>query len=273
MERLRIVIKGAGDLASGVAHRLYRSGFVPVMTELEHPLVVRRTVSFAEAIYSGEATVEGVTAKRVMNLEEAMEYRRKRIIPVLPDVSGQVILEMRPHVLIDATVAKENLGTSIDDAPVVIALGPGFYAGKDVHAVVETKRGHYLGRVIWEGPAIANTGIPGEIGGFSHERLLRAPVDGTFTAVKAIGDLVKAGDIVGNVGGHPVESTIPGMLRGLIKDGITVTSGMKIGDVDPRADRDSCFTISDKARAVAGGVLEAMLAASKNYGNWGIDIV
>lgn len=254
-----VLIKGAGDLASGVAHRLYRCGFVPVMTELPEPLVIRRTVAFAEAVYSREMTVEGVRAVLAKTPEEALELRDQGVIPVIADAAGEAVRTLRPMVLVDAIIAKRNTGTRLSDAPVVIALGPGFYAGGDTHAVVETQRGHHLGRVIWEGAAIPNTGEPGDVQGYSHERLLRAPADGTFTACRSIGDEVVAGEIVGHVDNRPVQSRINGMLRGLIKDGIKVTGGLKIGDVDPRLEREYCYTISDKARAVAGGVLEAML--------------
>lgn len=261
MQNTLVLIKGAGDLATGVAHRLYNSGFIPIMTELQQPLVVRRTVSFAEAVYSGEVAVEGVKAVLALDIQDALNNVRKGIIPVLIDEQGKTVQELKPRVLIDAIMAKRNTGTSKNDAPVVIALGPGFKAGQDVHAVVETKRGHYLGRVIWEGEAIPNTGEPGPVMGVSRQRLLRAPGDGIFTSVKNIGEEVKTGEVIGYVNNLPVLAEIDGMLRGLIKSGIEVTTGLKVGDIDPRLDRDYCFTISDKARSVAGGVLEAMLRA------------
>ncbi|MCL6636116.1 MAG: EF2563 family selenium-dependent molybdenum hydroxylase system protein [Peptococcaceae bacterium] len=256
---LVIVIKGSGELASGVAHRLYQSGFRPVMTELPGPLVVRRTVSFAEAVFAGETRVEGVPAVLAGSPEEAGAIRRRGVIPVVVDPGGKTVETLKPDVLVDATMAKRNTGIRITDAPVVIALGPGFKAGEDVHAVVETKRGHYLGRVIWAGPAIPDTGEPDPVNGHTHDRVVRAPAAGVFAAARNIGDRVEAGDTLGFVGGHPVKALIGGVLRGLIRDGSTVGRGLKIGDVDPRGVKEHCYSISDKARAVAGGVLEAIM--------------
>lgn len=254
-----MLVKGAGDLASGVAHRLHRCGFVPVLTEIPRPLAVRRTVAFASAVEEGEVTVEGVRAAPAAGPEEALRLRAAGVIPVIVDPAGEMVRILQPIVLVDAVMAKRNTGTRITDAPAVIALGPGFHAGKDAHAVVETKRGHYLGRVIWEGTALPDTGEPEPVSGYSFQRVLRAPAAGIFTAVRKIGELVRAGDVVGFVGEHPVRAEISGVLRGLIAGGRPVEKGMKVGDVDPRGQVDYCFTISDKARAVAGGVLEAML--------------
>jgi xanthine dehydrogenase accessory factor len=251
------LVKGAGDLATGVALRLHRAGFDVVMTEIAVPTVVRRTVAFAEAVWDGEAVVEGVVGVRVATATEARHALGRRRIPVLVDPDASVRLELLPLVLVDAIVAKRNLGTRLTDAPAVIALGPGFVAGVDAHAVVETMRGHTLGRVIHEGAALPNTGIPGEIGGRGAERVLRAPVEGMFAPLAIIGDRVTAGDVVAQVEGEPVVTTIDGVLRGLLRAGIAVTPGFKVGDVDPRADPDHCFTVSDKALSVAGGVLEA----------------
>ncbi|MZP30056.1 EF2563 family selenium-dependent molybdenum hydroxylase system protein [Heliobacterium undosum] len=259
MQKERVLIKGAGDLASGVANRLFQCGFVPIMTELAEPLVVRRTVSFAEAVYQGETTVEGVKALRVKTADEAMAWRERGVIPVLVDPDDRSLESLNPTYYIEATIRKRNDGLTMDKAPFVIALGPGFCAGKDVHAVVETKRGHDLGRVIYAGYAIADTGIPGEVGGYRQERLLRAPVAGVFSACREIGDQVAEGEPVGTVEGQPVKAQIAGIVRGLVKDGISVTAGLKIGDVDPRLEKAYCYTISDKARAIGGGVLEAML--------------
>ncbi len=258
-----VLIKGAGDLASGVAHRLSRCGFTPVMTELPRPLVVRRTVSFAEAVYVGEITVEGVRAVLADDVQQAKELVSQGVIPVIIDEKGETVQQLKPQVVIDAIMAKKNTGTKKDDAEIVIALGPGFTAGVDVHAVVETKRGHYLGRVIWQGAAIPNTGKPGPVMGISTKRLLRAGKDGIFTACKEIGERVASGDTVGWIDNTAVRAEIDGVLRGLIHSGVSVTAGLKIGDIDPRAEYDYCFTISDKARAVAGGVLEAMLTLMK----------
>nr|WP_277998722.1 selenium-dependent molybdenum cofactor biosynthesis protein YqeB [Moorella sulfitireducens] len=254
-----VVIKGAGDLASGVAHRLHQAGFLVIMTEIPRPTVIRRAVAFAEAVYSGATTVEGVTARLVTGPEEALAQTMRGEIAVMVDPEARVIAALRPEIIVDAILTKTNLGTSIDQAPIVIALGPGFTAGRDAHAVVETKRGHYLGRVIWEGEALPNTGIPGEVMGYTEARVLRAPADGIFKGCKVIGDPVAAGEIVAMVGEVPLPARISGVLRGILHDGLEVTPGMKAGDIDPRGERDYCFTISEKARAVAGGVLEAIL--------------
>jgi xanthine dehydrogenase accessory factor len=256
-ENCRVVIRGAGDLASGVAHRLWYAGFDVIMLELPAPLVVRRTVSFAAAVFTGSAVVEGVWARLCDGASEAEHLLAKRIIPVLVDPDGTQAL--RPQVLVDAILAKKNTGTTMQDAQVVIALGPGFTAGVDVHAVIETKRGHNLGRAIYSGTAAANTGIPGEVGGFSTERLLRAPADGIFLTSRQIGELVAAGETVATVDGQAVTANVGGMLRGLLFPGTAVKKGMKVGDIDPRGHEADCFTISDKARAVAGGVLEAIM--------------
>lgn len=267
MPDLLILIKGAGDLASGVAHRLYRCGFVPVMTELPRPLVVRRTVAFAEAVYAGDVTVEDVPASLADRLDDIQSLRRQGVIPVMVDPAVESVHYLKPAILVDATMAKRNTGTAISDAPVVIALGPGFWAGKDVHVVIETKRGHYLGRVIREGAALPDTGEPEPVNGYTHERLLRAPAEGIFSACRQIGDRITAGEMVGFIGEYPVKAEINGILRGLIRDGCGVKKGLKIGDIDPREKPDYCYTISDKARAVAGGVLEAMLYLTRGANN------
>ncbi|MGI9861739.1 selenium-dependent molybdenum cofactor biosynthesis protein YqeB [Moorella naiadis] len=254
-----VVIKGAGDLASGVAHRLHRAGFPVIMTEIPRPMVIRRAVAFAEAVYSDTVTVEGVAARLVPSPAAALAAIAQGEIAVLVDPRAEVISALKPQVVVDAILAKTNLGTHIDQAPIVIALGPGFRAGRDAHAVIETKRGHYLGRVIWDGEAAANTGIPGEVMGYAAERVLRAPAEGIFKGCRAIGDVVTAGETVATISGVPMKAGISGVLRGLLHDGLKVTPGMKAGDVDPRGERDYCFTISDKARAIAGGVLEAIL--------------
>jgi xanthine dehydrogenase accessory factor len=259
-DRPPALIKGAGDLATGVALRLLRAGFAVAMTEVQRPTAVRRTVAFAEAVYEGRAVVEGVAAVRVATCAEVAVAWRRGEVPVVVDPEAAILGELEPAVLVDAILAKRNLGTSVDDAPAVIALGPGFVAGRDAHAVVETKRGHRLGRVIWEGQALPNSGIPGEVSGRSEERLLRSPVDGVFHAQLAIGLPVASGQTVGRVGDVAVLSRLDGVLRGLLHDGLEVTAGFKLGDVDPRAEREHCFTVSDKALAVAGGVLEAACA-------------
>ena len=261
------MIRGAGDLASGIALRLWHSGFDVVMTEIEQPTSIRRTVSFARAVTDMRADVEDVSAQRAENVTHAKELLKRDILPVFVDPECGILSELRPDVLVDAILAKRNLGTKITDAPIVIGVGPGFEAGADCHAVVETMRGHTLGRVIYEGSALANTNIPGLIGGFAGERVLRAPADGIFRAALAIGDTVQAGDIAGYVGGEPMICTIGGVLRGLLADGTTAHKGMKSGDVDPRGKKEYCYTVSDKALAVAGGVLEAILHLYSDKGS------
>lgn len=251
------VVKGAGDLATGVALRLHRVGFHVLMTEVARPTVIRRTVAFAEAVHQGRCEVEGIEAVLVDGAAGVRVAFDRGAVAVLVDPEAKAAIAMSPLLLVDAIIAKRNLGTRIGDARAVVALGPGFRAGVDAHAVVETMRGHDLGRVLWQGEALANTGIPGEIGGHGAERVLRAPNAGTFTGLRAIGDRVEPGDRVGEVDGEPVLTSIGGVLRGLLHDGLTVTPGFKVGDVDPRAAREHCFTVSDKALAVAGGVLEA----------------
>lgn len=257
-----ILIRGAGDLASGVALRLHRSGLKVVMTDLERPTAIRRTVCFSQAILFGKAKVEDVTAVRAETMDDVRRILAAGNIPVLADPAADCRHGLRPDVLVDAILAKKNLGTKIDDAPLVIALGPGFSAGEDCHAVIETMRGHTLGRVIRSGPAIPNTNIPGLIGGFAGERVLRAPCDGIFTAVHRIGDTVEEGETIGFVEGQPMKCTISGVLRGVLDDGVSVKKGMKSGDVDPRCKPEYCTTISDKALAVGGGVVEAVLYLS-----------
>lgn len=254
-----VVVKGGGDLATGVAHRLHRAGMRVVITELPRPTVIRRPVAFASAVFEGEISVEGVTARRVESVTQALACLDEGVVPVLVDPQAGVVRELRPDVVVDATIAKRNLGTHISDAPIVVALGPGFTAGVDCHAVVETARGHYLGRVITQGQATPNTGVPGAVLGYTEERVIRAPCGGVFRGERQIGDRVEAGQTVARVDGEPVVARISGVLRGLLADGLPVHAGMKVGDVDPRGVVDHCFTISDKARAVGGGVLEAIL--------------
>lgn len=261
-EKMLVVIRGAGDLASGIALRLYRAGLSIVMLDVEVPTAVRRTVAFSEAIRLGKKKVENVTAVRAKDAEDALRIVNKKNIAVLVDPQGTNIAKLHPEVLVDAILAKKNIGTTKDMAPLVIGVGPGFTSGEtstaDCHAVIETKRGHYLGRVIYDGSAIPNTGVPGNIGGFTKERVLRAPQDGIFEPVAKIGDLVSKGDIVATVSGIPVKATINGVLRGLLQEGVPVFKGMKSGDIDPRCAPGHCFSASDKARAVGGGVLEAL---------------
>lgn len=254
-----VVIRGAGDLASGVALRLWRAHIQVVMTDIPAPTAIRRTVCFSQAIVHGETTVEDVTARRTESPEAALAVLKEGIIPVLADPEGSCIPVLRPDAVVDAILAKRNLGTKITDAPVVIGVGPGFTAGVDCHAVVETMRGHYLGRVIHEGSAIPNTGIPGLTGGFAGERVLRAPADGVFHQLLEIGAQVKMGDVAATVNGEPMVCTLDGVLRGILADGTPVHKGMKSGDIDPRCEVKHCYCASDKALAVGGGVLEAVL--------------
>lgn len=233
------------------------------MTDVAVPTSVRRTVCFSEAVRLGEATVEDVMAKLCANAQEAAEVAATGTVAVLVDPEGTCIPLLKPQVVVDAIIAKKNLGTNKDMAPVVIGVGPGFHAGTDsnadCHAAIETKRGHYLGRVIYDGSPIPNTGVPGNVAGHSADRVLRAPADGPFHPIASIGDKVKAGEIVATVSGVPLPATIDGVLRGLLQEGCPVTVGMKSGDIDPRNQPSHCFTCSDKARAIGGGVLEAIL--------------
>lgn len=253
------LIRGAGDIATGVALRLWRSGIDVVMTDLAQPTAIRRTVAFSDAIVHGETTVEDVTARLAASADEARSLLAQGIVPVLADPECRCRAALAPDAEVDAILAKRNLGTAISDAPVVVGVGPGFTAGENCHAVVETMRGHTLGRVIYRGSAIPNTNIPGLIGGFAGERVLRAPADGVFRQALEIGAVVKAGDVAGYVDGVPMKCTIDGVLRGLLADGVPAFRGMKAGDVDPRGDAEYCRTASDKALAVGGGVLEAVL--------------
>jgi xanthine dehydrogenase accessory factor len=258
-----VIIKGAGDLASGIALRLRHAGFDIAMTEIAFPLTVRRTVAFSQAVYEGRAQVEDTAAVLVRDEAGMDAALARKEIAVLVDPAAAIIRQVKPAVLVDAIMAKKNTGTAIDDAPAVICAGPGFTAGLDCHAVIETARGHTLGRVITGGGALPNTGVPGEIGGYTTERLLRTGADGVFEALAAIGDTVREGDAValvrGGAGEVPIRAAIRGILRGLLPSGIMVAKGMKAGDIDPRCERSHCFTVSDKALAVAGGVLEAIL--------------
>ena len=253
-----VLIRGAGDIATGIALRLHRAGMQVVMTDLPKPTAIRRTVSFSQAIVLGECKVEDTTG-RLCTAEEVPAVLQAGEIPVLADPECSCLPLLNPDVLVDAILAKKNLGTAITDAPAVIAVGPGFTAGVDCHAVVATMRGHYLGRVIRDGSAIPNTATPGLIGGFAGERVLRAPAEGIFRQVLEIGAPVQAGDIAGYVGDEPMVCTIGGVLRGILPDGTPVFKGMKAGDVDPRCEPDHCLCASDKALAVGGGVLEAIL--------------
>jgi xanthine dehydrogenase accessory factor len=258
-----ILIKGAGEMASAVAWRLYMANFRRIcMTELDAPLCVRRTVSFSSAIEGGAFAVEGVAAclaRARADIERAWSDGR---IAVVPQAHWAALRDLSPTVLVDAILAKRNTGTRLMDAPLVIALGPGFVAGSDCHLVIETNRGHDLGRIIVDGCAQANTGTPGEIAGHTAARVLRSAAEGVFLSAREIGERVEAGEVVGSVAGIPVTAAVGGVLRGLIRPGTRVARGVKLGDVDPRARAEYCRTISDKARAIAGSVLEGIMRHS-----------
>ncbi|MDJ0664948.1 MAG: selenium-dependent molybdenum cofactor biosynthesis protein YqeB [Acidimicrobiia bacterium] len=253
-----VVVRGGGDLATGAIHRLRQAGFPILVLELEQPLAIRRTVSVASAVLEERALIEDIDAMRVDDIEEAVAVARSGCVPVLVSPTLPQ-LPWEPSVVVDARIAKRNIDTSINDAPFVVGLGPGFTAGVDCHAVVETMRGHYLGRVIWEGEATPNTGEPGMIGGRSSERVVRAPTFGVLSWKVNIGDLVATGDVLGDINGVPIRSRIGGVVRGLLAPGYEVEWNWKLADIDPRCDTSACFEISDKALSIGGGVVEAVL--------------
>jgi xanthine dehydrogenase accessory factor len=255
-----VLIRGGGDLATGVAARLHRAGFAVVVTELHQPLVLRRTVALAEAVFRGETSVEDLTGRRVGSPARALEEAQRGIIPVLIDPECDSLEELRPVALVDARMRKLPNELGLGAAGLVVGLGPGFVAGEDCHAVVETKRGHRLGRVLWNGPAEADTRVPEAVEGHAARRVLRAPADGAVDTQHDIGALLTEGQVVARVGGVEVRAPFDGVLRGLIHPGLSVPAGTKIGDVDPRGEVSTCLEISDKALAVGGGVLEALLA-------------
>ncbi len=261
-----ILVRGAGDLASGTILRLQQCGFKVVVTECETPSAIRRRAAFCPAVWEGSAMVEGVLCRRVQKPEDAEAVHRAGEIPLLVDSHCACIGALQPAAVVDAILAKKNLGTSRAMAPITVGLGPGFCAGEDVDLVVETMRGHHLGRVIHQGTAIANTGIPGNIGGFTSERVIHAPETGEMGFVPGvdIGTLVHQGQVIALVGNTPVHATIDGVLRGLIREGFPVTRGLKIADIDPRPEQTAnCATVSDKALAIAGGVVEALLSEAR----------
>ncbi len=261
-----ILVRGGGDLATGTIHRLWSAGLRILVLEAEHPAAIRRQVSLCEAVYEGETTVEGLRAVRIDTLEQAQAVWAANAVPVLVDPAGESIRQVKPEIVIDAILAKKNLGTTRDMAPLTIALGPGFTARQDVDVVVETKRGHRLGRIIREGTAIPNTGIPGVIGGYGKERVIHAQAAGVFQDVRKIGDIVEAGETIAHIESEdgtvtPVTTQITGILRGLLRSGYPVVPGFKVADVDPRKEElSNCFLISDKARCIAGSVLELVCA-------------
>ena len=259
-----IIVRGGGDLATGTIYKLKKSGFPVLILEAANPSAIRRNVAFCEAVCQGKQTVEDMTCYLAESLEQAQQLLNERELTVLVDPTGEAIQKLQPLVVVDAILAKKNLGTNRDMAPITVALGPGFTAGVDVEAVIETKRGHNLGKVLWTGTAAPNTGIPGIIGGYGRERVIHSPAKGIVRNIKHITDSVRKGEIIAVVetenGTVPVEASLDGILRGLIRDGYPVRAGFKMADIDPRGDEyNNCFTISDKARCIAGGVLEAIL--------------
>ena len=266
-----IVVRGGGDLATGTIYKLHQCGFPVLILEIAAPSAIRRNVAFSEAVYQGSQQVEDMTCRRADTLEEAADLLKAGELPLLVDPAGRAIETLKPMAVVDAILAKRNLGIHKAMAPITVALGPGFTAGVDVDAVVETQRGHNLGRVLWQGAAAPNTGIPGIIAGYGKERVIHSPAAGVLRNVCHITDTVRKGQTIAVVetesGQVLVEATLDGLLRGLIRDGYPVTRGFKIADIDPRASEyQNCFTISDKARCIAGGVVEAVLHLKKERG-------
>ncbi len=263
MENL-VVVRGGGDIATGTIYKLYKCGFRVLVLETETPSAIRRNVAFSEAVYYGSQTVEDVTSVLAGSVKQAVSFLEEGRLVMIVDPKGDCISRLKPIAVVDGILAKKNLGTHRGMAPVTVALGPGFTAGEDVDAVIETMRGHSLGRVIYEGTAMKNTGVPGVINGYGKERVIHSPAEGILRNVASITDRVQQGQIIAVIetleGEVPVEASIDGLLRGLIRDGYPVTRGFKIADIDPRmSEYENCFTISDKARCIAGGVVEAIL--------------
>ncbi len=255
-----VVVRGGGDVATGVAVRLHRAGFAVVVTEVAMPLAVRRLVAFAEAIYAGETLVEEIKARRVDDIGAAKRALSNKVVPVVVDPSAEIRHAFPLLALIDGRMVKLPSDLPLDAAPIIIGMGPGFTAGVDCHAVVETNRGHYMGRVFWEGSAQDDTGVPEKVAGHDVDRVLRAPASGRFEGMKPLASVVAKGTAVGKVGGMPVHAPFTGALRGLLHSGLHVEEGAKVGDLDPRCDPTYCYQISDKSLAVGGGVLEALLS-------------
>lgn len=259
-----VVIRGGGDIATGTICRLHHCDFKLLILETAKPTAIRRTVAMSEAVYDGSQTVEGVTAARVENINECTAVWTKGWVPLLVDPTAECLHEVQPIALVDAILAKKNCGTTKNMAPITIGLGPGFCGGEDVHAVVETARGHRLGRIIYSGCPLANSGIPGMIGGYTTERVLYSPCAGIIEVVQDIGSKVSKGDLVAYIDNSELLAPIHGLVRGIIRTQTSVTEGLKIGDIDPRADEvENCYTISDKARCISGGVLEALLVLAR----------
>lgn len=259
-----ILVRGGGDLATGVIHKLHQCGYHVLILECDRPSAIRRHVAFCEAVYDGTSAVEGVVCRHIAEnniLAQCERCWEEGEIPLLTDTEGKHIHELAPAAVVDAILAKKNLGTDRTMAPLTVGLGPGFTAGEDVDYVIETMRGHNLGRIIWEGSALPNTGVPGVIAGVGKERVIHSPAAGVMKNISHIADIVKKDQVIAMVGETPVKATISGVIRGLIRDGYPVFQGMKIADIDPRAEqKKNCFTISDKARCIAGGVLEVLLS-------------
>ena len=266
-----ILIRGAGDLSTGIILRLYNCGFHVLALECENPSAIRRRAAFCEAVWQGSAQVEGRVCRRADSLEQVEQIILGGEIPLFVDPTARCLERVRPTVVIDAILAKRNLGTHRGMAPITIGVGPGFTAGQDVDAVVETMRGHHLGKVLWSGSAIPDTGVPGSIGGYSKERVIHSPGNGPMKFVRDtsgapidIGSVVRRGQVIGMAGDAPVLATLDGVLRGLIREGYPVTLGLKIADIDPRLEQVAyCDTVSDKARAIAGGAIEALLSLAE----------
>jgi xanthine dehydrogenase accessory factor len=255
-----VLIRGGGDLATGVAHRLHASGFDVVVTETAQPLAVRRLVSLAEAVYAGRVEIEGMAGVLAHTPADIAPSLKDGFVPVIVDPRLELVEGLGWAALVDGRMRKRASELPLRAEPLIIGLGPGFNAGQDCHAVVETNRGHHMGRVYWQGAAEADTGVPEPVQGFDVDRVLRAPVDGVVQAEASLGDLIQPGQVIARVGDKPVEAAFAGALRGLIHDGVPVKAGMKIGDLDPRREPSYCTLISDKSLAVGGGVLEALLS-------------
>lgn len=266
MSRL-VIVRGAGDLASGTLAHLYRCGFAVLALECKQPAAIRRAAAFCEAVYDGIHTVEQITCRRIDTPEQVWNVIAAGEIPLLIDENADCIAQLKPSAVVDAIIAKRNLGTHSKMAPVVVALGPGFTAPQDCHAVIETMRGHNLGRVFYKGSALPNTGVPGLIQGCGTERVIHAPASGMMHCIHHISDEVTKGDIIAYVGETPVYASLTGILRGILREGFPVPKGMKLADIDPRSEqKNNCFTISDKARCIAGGVMEALLVLGRQKG-------
>ncbi len=260
MNKDLIIVRGGGDIASGIIHKLYKCGFKIVILETDQPTSIRREVCFSEAVYDKIKTVEEVTCKLANNTQEIDTILKENNIPVIIDTKGEYIQKLKPLAVVDSILAKRNLGTNKSMAPITIGVGPGFNALEDVDCVIETMRGHNLGRIIYQGSAIPNTGIPGIIKGISKERVIYSNTNGTIKTIKNIGEVVKQNEVIAYINETPVLATIDGVLRGIIKNNLYVKENLKIADIDPRLEEiQNSYTISDKARTIAGAVVEAIL--------------